>query len=269
MTHNVTSNSPKFFMSDDGETKFVEGINASVTLTDALGVEILKKTFNHHEEFQTFVDTYLTSFPGYSFAIATFIPPRTNSWHAFSKDVFFPTLVNHSLKEKRVARKIFGSLAGLSLDLLTLLPRLATSPFRLLYMNSIHQTCHPLIQMDGPQEIAKHDYLVAHIFFQTVEIDESLNNNNGLISFKASIKTSTISLPIITNYFASCPIMEEIEHIAKIALYEGVKEQDNSISYISNFSQNQIIVNLTKYHLFSDFDRSAIIAKTFVSKLKT
>lgn len=56
----------------------------------------------------------------------TFKPVRTNTCKSFASDFFFPTLVNHAIKVKSIAGKIFAIIAAIILDIITLPIRLFT-----------------------------------------------------------------------------------------------------------------------------------------------
>ena len=85
-------------------------------------------------------------------------------------------LVNHALKANSRFEKVCGSIVGLPLDLLTLIPRVATTPFKILYDYNYPQPVHPLVDLfkDNPNALSslKSGYLTANIHVRLVTIKE-------------------------------------------------------------------------------------------------
>lgn len=274
MTVETMSQQPKFFVLDQSNgtaAKFIEGTTAIVTLTNEIGQEVFKKTFVKKEELLDFIKNHVISFSGYSPALATFIPPRTETWEGLAKDVFFPTLVNHSLKQEGVYKKACGSFIGLSLDLLTLIPRIAATPFRMLYNSNIQRSDHPLVNVlkDIPDAISsiKNGYLIAHIDMQIVKIEEKECEEEDWKHFSATVKTRKISQPIITNYNSPCPIQEEVEVQISNASYSGGKRKSDGHAYMPKGSRNSDSNKSTIFHFFCGLDEHATMNSGVFSDL--
>lgn len=263
---------PKFFVlekSKETTEKFTEGTTATVTLTNEVGHEIFKKSFLQKSEFQHFIEEYIVSFPGYSSSLALLIPPRTKNWEGLAKDILFPTLVNHALKQEGMIGKVSGSMTGIALDLLTLIPRLVMTPFKIFYDYHIQRLDHPLAGLleDNLQAISslKNGSLIAHMHMQEVEIQEKGSHHENWENFAATVKIVKVSQLMIANADLPCPLQEEGEVHLSSASYEGAKSKVDGHTSISSASKSSISSKPTVYHFFSGLEKKGALINAILS----
>jgi len=119
------------------------GFSASISIKNN-ETEIFEKKFGSKKEVEFFLQIYGKSAPQYPIWQAIFVPARTDNWRDLTKDLLLPTFINHAFKIDHFVLKIFASIGAVVLDVLTIIPRLITSPFRAFYNYKTENT-HPLI----------------------------------------------------------------------------------------------------------------------------
>jgi hypothetical protein len=120
---------------------------------DIVPSEVLyEQKFNSKSDCYAFIQRNGTSIEGSSLLRATIIPTRTSNKSELLQDVLLPTFVNHALNIENLFSKVIGSMFAIMLDILTLIPRLIATPFKIKADQENH-TEHPVIALirNNPQ----------------------------------------------------------------------------------------------------------------------
>lgn len=152
------------------------GTNYYVSIQDKLGEELYRQEIDSPDKAKKFMDQYGKSVEGASILQAEIMPIRTDSLGNLSKDLFLPTVVNHALKVKNVGLRIFATVPAFILDAVTFIPRLITTPFRMLYNNAHKPPEHDLIKLikDNPKakNALKEGIIEINIITDVVKIEK-------------------------------------------------------------------------------------------------
>lgn len=141
------------------------------------GLELYKKTTTKTEADQ-FFKTNGKSIPGSGLLKAFFIPIRTDNIRDFAKDLFLPSFFYISQNINDIALKTLIKVGAIFLDCITFLPRLLTTPFRLMY-NFYTVKEHPLIVFVKGNPEAK-EAIKDGCFEICYKYREVKVNNNGI-----------------------------------------------------------------------------------------
>jgi hypothetical protein len=158
----------------------VDGFQANIQIKDKQGAILWQKPLAAKEEVMDFIKQNSTSKPGWSSLFGTVTPLRTQNLKDFSKDLFFPTFVNSSLKINNLALKIIASIFAVALDVVTLPLRLLTTPYRIYYNYKNPEAEHPLTKLlNENQGQKKIDEDVVRLCYevQNVQMDPPTEKN--------------------------------------------------------------------------------------------
>lgn len=112
---------------------------------------------------------------------ASLIPVRTNNLKNFSKDFFFPTVVNHALKIENAVGKFFAVLGSLVFDGLTLPIRFITFIPRAIAnaLRGGHLFHRFLIKKDVDQKLLESGYVQIKLEWEDVIEHPTVTDQNG------------------------------------------------------------------------------------------
>lgn len=159
---------------------FSPNFSGHIVVENMKGNELFRKEINSTDQIREFIQANGESTPYHSILKACFIPIRTQNWPILAKDLFLPTFINRALKIDNVALRVFASCFSIILDLMTLIPRLITTPFRISYNNKQNRNNHPLlrvvnIDLDSldSKEIEKNSLLKIKVNFKRTIIEQN------------------------------------------------------------------------------------------------
>ncbi len=231
----------KFHFNYDPDDKLTQGRRSTVILTNSLGQELLRRSFDQYEEFQFFAENYLSSFKGYSFFSAAFIPVRTDSVNELAKSVSFPTLINHFPEQNSCPQKTLGLIAGISFDLLTLIPRVVATPFRMYYNYNTQVVVHPLVELfkDNPELVnsLKNETITVQTEIEKVILEEGEElqpSEHGNKTVKGSRCIERSIKKIIVNFHGHRPICESRSATIDHWSFRGILNEGGIFVYNCN-----------------------------------
>lgn len=260
---------PKYFvvpLAKDKEKTYVENRAATVTLTDEAGRKVFTKTFRYPSDFQEFIIKYIISYPGYTTGLALLIPPRTQSWGEFAQALLFPTVVNHAFSQHGIAQRVAGAVAGLAIDLFTLIPRALVAPLRM------HQNPpnipHPLFELLKDDPEASHalekGILRAEMRVKVISINEGRRCGyaNG-IDFNASVESIKVTKLILTNPNIPCPIQEDFETHTRTKIFQGRLLIPDRRAFLTRNHTNSDANRITNFHFLTGLSEQAFSYSTY------
>jgi hypothetical protein len=260
-----SSYEPPFIVVMQGEgieKKYVHGVTRTVTLTDEVGREVFRRTFSRNSEFQEFIRDYIISFPGYSPGLALLVPPRTQTWNELAQDVLFPTVVNHAFKQPGLVKMVAGTVAGLAIDLFTMIPRVVATPFRIYSNQNTPTTQHPLYQLlkDNPAATCalESGYLMAQMSLEVIFIEERKCSEMGSMFFYAFEDIVKVTKPILTNPNSPCPIQEVMEIERKRTDFQGKVRISDRRAFVTKCPTQANAKSTTTYHLIDGLEEEPI-----------
>lgn len=154
---------------------FNPSFSGYISVEDKQGKELFRNEIHSEVEIKEFLEANGESVPYHSMFKACFIPIRTNSWHFLAKDLFLPTFINRAIKVDNIVLRILASCFAIILDVITLLPRLIATPFRIVHNRNSND--HPLFKLvktkPDSSEIEKFGLLKIKIDFRRMIIEEN------------------------------------------------------------------------------------------------
>lgn len=145
-------------------TTFREGY---LVVKDMQNKELYRQDLAWDNDIHDFCAKY-KSVPTVSLLAASFWVVRLDNLEDFATDLFLPTFINHALRIKNVAARIVMSVLAIIWDLLTLIPRILTLPWR--YCAIVE---HPILPLINNDEESKRAGLVK-VSFHTIHDIEGL-----------------------------------------------------------------------------------------------
>lgn len=268
----VLSNShePRFIVVKQGEgieKKYVQGVTRTVTLTDEVGREVFRRTFLQNSEFKDFIRDYIVSFPGYSPVRSLLVPPRTQTWNELAQDVLFPTIVNHAFKQPGLVKMVAGLVTGLAIDLFTMIPRVAATPFRIYANQNAPVAHHPLFELlkDNPAATLalESGCLMAQMSLEVISIDERKSSEMECMNFSGFEHIVKVTKPILTKPNSPCPIQEVIQMERKRADFEGKVRISDRHAFFAKCPTQDHVNNETTFHLLEGLEENPIHYYTY------
>lgn len=132
---------PSAFKTTNTSSSFESGY---VSVRDENDTEIYRQEVKTDQEINDFVHQYGKQVEGHGLFPTLFCPRRLEG-KGFAKDFFLPSLFNFALKVNPIGLRILAGIGATIVDVLTLVPRIAGTFYRLHHVKTHPKKIHPLL----------------------------------------------------------------------------------------------------------------------------